>query len=110
MRVDRGGRMNCSRRTFLVTASGIVLASRPLGAQATSASIQGANDRIRIGIIGTGGRARGMMTQLKRLPGTELVAVCDVYEPRRLQAIEIAGTSAVQHIDYRRILDDRQID
>jgi predicted dehydrogenase len=102
--------MNCSRRTFLVTASGIGLAARPLIAQAAGASIQGANDRIRLGIIGTGGRARGLMTQLKRLPGVELAAVCDVYEPRRLQAVEIAGASAVQHTDYRRILDDRQID
>jgi predicted dehydrogenase len=102
--------MHCSRRTFLVTASGLSLAARPLGAQGAAASIQGANDRIRIGIVGTGGRARGMMTQLKRLPGNELTAVCDVYEPRRLQAAEIAGASVAQHTDYRRILDDRQID
>jgi predicted dehydrogenase len=102
--------MNCSRRTFLITASGIALAARPLAAQTANASIQGANDRIRIGIIGTGGRARGMMTQLKGLRGTELAAVCDVYEPRRLQAAEIAGASVAQYTDYRRILDDRQID
>ena len=46
-----------------------------------------------IGVIGTGGRARGLMTLLKRLPGNEMVAVCDVYEPRVLQAAEIAGTA-----------------
>ena len=34
------------------------------------------------------------MTHLKRLPGTEMVAVCDVYEPRLLQAAEIAGPAA----------------
>src|SRR6476619_1345201 len=50
------------------------------------------------------------MTLLKRLPGNEMVAVCDVYEPRVLQAAEIAGTAAAKVADYRRILDDRTID
>ena len=104
--------MAYTRRVFLSTASGLLLAARPLGAQtAGSASqVDGANNRIRIGIIGTGGRARGLMTQLKKLPGAEIVAVCDVYEPRLLQAADIAGATAVKHTDYRRLLDDRQID
>jgi predicted dehydrogenase len=61
-------------------------------------------------VIGTGGRARGLMTLLNKLPGNEMVAVCDVYEPRLLQAAEIAGANAGTFTDYRRILDDRQID
>ena len=105
--------MACTRRVFLSTASGLVLAARPLAAQATSSAgttIQGANNRIRIGIIGTGGRARGLMNQLRKLPGAEIVAVSDVYEPRLLQAAEIAGATAAKHTDYRRLLEDRQID
>ena len=97
--------MSCTRRAFLTAASGLVIGARVAGAAA-----QGANDRIRIGVIGTGGRARGLMTALKRLPGTDLVAVCDVYEPRLLQAAEIAGAAATKTVDYRRILDDRQVD
>ena len=96
--------MHSTRRTFLATVPALALAAR------THASVQGANDRIRIGVIGTGGRARGLMNQLKKLPGNELVAVCDVYEPRLLQAAEIAGVAATKTNDYRRILDDRQID
>jgi predicted dehydrogenase len=103
--------MAYTRRVFLSTASGLILA-RPLRAQTSGPTdqIQGANDRIRVGIIGTGGRARGLMNQLKKLTGAEIVAVCDVYEPRLLQAAEIAGPSAVKHADYRRLLDDRSID
>jgi len=97
--------MICNRRTFFATASAFALGSRLAGA-----GVQGANDRIRVGVIGTGGRARGLMTLLKRLPGNEMVAVCDVYEPRVLQASEIAGTAPAKVSDYRRILDDRQID
>ena len=75
-----------------------------------AATAQGANNRIRIGVIGTGGRARGLMNNLKRLAGNEMVAICDVYEPRLLQAAEIAGPAATKVMDYRRILDDREID
>ena len=48
--------MSCTRRTFLTAASGVVISARLAGN-----GIQGANDRIRIGVIGTGGRARGLM-------------------------------------------------
>jgi predicted dehydrogenase len=97
--------MICNRRTFFMAASGLALAAR-----GTAALAQGANNRIRIGVIGTGGRARGMMGLLKKLPGNEIVAVCDVYEPRVLQAAEIAGPTVTKVADYRRILDDRGID
>jgi predicted dehydrogenase len=97
--------MRCDRRTFFAAATGLAL-----GTRMSAAAAQGANNRIRIGVIGTGGRARGLMNDLKRLSGTELVAICDVYEPRLLQAGEIAGATATKVADYRRILDDRSID
>ena len=97
--------MSYTRRTFLTAATGLVV-----GARLAAARAQGANDRIRIGVIGTGGRARGLMSLLKRLPGNDMVAVCDVYEPRLLQASEIAGAAAAKVGDYRRILDNREID
>ncbi len=97
--------MLCNRRTFFAATTGLAL-----GARMAAATAQGANNRIRIGVIGTGGRARGLMSLLKRLPGNEMVAVCDVYEPRVLQAAEITGPAAAKMADYRRILDDPTID
>ena len=97
--------MQSDRRTFLTTAAGLAV-----GTRLSAATAQGANNRIRVGIIGTGGRARGLMNQLKPLAGAEITAVCDVYEPRLLQAAEIAGPAASKVSDYRRILDDRSID
>src|SRR5664280_2993748 len=58
-------------------------------ALATAASygrILGANDRVRIGAIGTGGRGQYLLSQLKLAEQNEIVACCDVYEPRRLEA------------------------
>jgi len=100
--------MTVNRRAFLAATSGALVA----GTRAAAAILQptGANNRIRIGVIGTGGRARGLMTLLKRLPDNDMVAVCDVYEPRLLQAAEIAGAAASKTAEYRRILDDRSID
>ena len=96
------------RRRFLEASLGATTALlagwRPLPASAF-----GANDRIRIGVIGTGGRARDLMKKLKELPGQEIVAVSDVYEPRMLEAAEIAGRKATKVPDYRRMLDDKDV-
>jgi predicted dehydrogenase len=97
--------MNCTRRLFLTAATGLAF-----GTRMAAATVQGANTRVRIGVIGTGGRARGLMNQLKTIAGAELVAVCDVYEPRLLQAAEIAGPAALKTAHYRQILDNREID
>src|SRR5271166_3919561 len=72
------------------------------------ANVSGANDRVRIGVIGTGGRAiqlmdhlvakpqdpvQGGISQWKTRPvsGAEIVAVADVYEPHRNRAAAKAG-------------------
>jgi predicted dehydrogenase len=83
------------------------------GALATAASygrIFGANETIRIGAIGTGGRWGALRDGLRQSGGNETVAVCDVYEPRRLQAKAAAGPAATDHVDYRAILDRKDVD
>ncbi|HZT29319.1 MAG TPA: Gfo/Idh/MocA family oxidoreductase [Bryobacteraceae bacterium] len=91
-----------NRRDFVTaTATGTLLAS---------GRVLGANDRIRIGLIGTGGRCMYLASLLKGLPGNEIVATCDVYEPRRLAAAEKMGPPARPVADYRAVLDDREID
>jgi predicted dehydrogenase len=98
-----------NRRRFIGTglAGSAALA---LGPRLASASALGASDRVRIGVIGTGGRARYLMRLLKELPGNALVAASDVYEPRVLEAAEIAGAGCTKHADYRRLLDDKGVD
>src|SRR5579859_2487993 len=81
-----------------------------LAATAASASrVLGANDRIRVGVIGTGGRGRLLMGLLKQCPEAEIVAVCDVYEPRRGQAKQDAPM-AREFGDWRQVLDQKDID
>ena len=47
---------------------------------------------------------------LKGLPGNEIVAACDVYEPRRLEAVEKMGPQTKPANDYREVLDRGDID
>lgn len=70
----------------------------------------GANERLRLGVIGTGGRARSLMGTFKNAPNNEMIAVCDVYEPNLAQGATIAATGARQYKDYRELLADKNID
>ena len=74
------------------------------------AHVLGANDKIRVGVLGTGERAQYLMTLFQKSPSAEIVAVCDVYGPRRAEGLKIAGTSAQAHPDYREVLDRKDVD
>jgi predicted dehydrogenase len=98
------------RRTFLrnsAIGAGAMISSSRLAA----ANILGANDRIRLGAIGLGGRSRKSLTPLhKNQPDTEIVALCDVYETNLLRAVSEISGKAQQIRDYRAVLDDKSID
>ena len=84
------------------------------GALATASSynrILGANDRMRVGAIGTGERCQYLLSLLNKLGGNDIVAVCDVYEPHRLEAKTKSATpDAKDCVDYREVLDRKDID
>ncbi len=87
-----------------------VLPAAVLGSDAAS---PGPSDRVRLAVIGTGGRAQGLMHHVKAIGGIDWVALCDVYEPRVLQAREITGGQAGQPetcADFRRVLDRKDVD
>ena len=73
-------------------------------------NVLGANDRIHVALIGAGGRGRSITRWVKEIPDAEVVAVSDLYTPRRDQAVEQFGKpcKAVKH--YKQILDDKSID
>src|SRR5712692_2603723 len=79
-----------SRRTFLkITGAGVVGAA--LGSKASSyASILGANDRVRVGIVGFSDRTRSSLIPafLKHADelNFEIVAVSDIWALRREEA------------------------
>jgi predicted dehydrogenase len=96
--------MEPSRRTFLGAAA--------VSTAVSARRVLGANDRIRIAVIGTGGRGQWLMKTLAKLAPDEIqfVAVCDVYDARRAEAMKIAGETAEQYVDYKQMLRRKDVD
>ena len=92
--------MDLSRRTFM--GSGIAAAS--------AARVVGANDRVRLGIIGSGNRGQYLMSVANKVGGMQWVAVCDAWDVRRDQAAKVCGTAVAKDSDYRKLLDRKDID
>jgi predicted dehydrogenase len=80
-----------------------------VAATALSASrVIGADERIRVGVIGSGGRGRLLNAEFKEV-GAEVAAVCDVYEPNLAAGMKIASTGAKPYDNYKRLLEDKSI-
>ena len=97
--------MNPPRREFLKVSTASLAA-------ASANRVLGANDRIRIAVIGTGGRGQYLIRTLKRIAPDEIqfVAVCDIYDVRRSQAAEIANDNVEQYVDYEPTLRRNDVD
>ena len=98
-----------SRRQFLkeTVAAGTSVA---LMGGLAPAQVLGANDKIRVGVLGSGGRAQYIMELFSSNPSVELAAVCDVYEPHREKALTKASPNAKGYLDYHEVLDLKDID
>jgi len=97
------------RRDFMHRATGAGAAVSLSLAGPLTRNVLGANDRVRVGAIGTGRQALSNMKAFQK-HGAEVVAVCDVYEPNLAKGKAQAGEGAVAHTDFRRVLDDKTID
>src|ERR1700741_3740451 len=96
-----------NRRSFIrnVTGGAAALA----GSSVFPPSVLGANDRVRFGLIGAGGRGMDIFKHALRSPNTQAIAVADVYTRRQEEAKKLAPTIQT-FSDFRRLLDDKSID
>ena len=77
-----------TRRTFVGSATAAVCQS-----VRADQGVVGANERIRLGWIGCGGRGAYLAAAMRNMPGVEVVAVCDVYNPHAEKARTQLGSS-----------------
>jgi len=100
--------MGISRRSFLKTST--CAAGSTAALSLSAAAVRGANERLNIGLIGTGGRCRHLMQALARVPNTRMAALCDVYEPNLDLARKLADPKAFTTANYHEILKRKDID
>src|SRR5438552_16914188 len=66
--------------------------------------VLGANDRVRVGMIGVGGRGQELLRQVLGVASAQLVAIADVYTGSCEEARQMAP--GIQTLaDHRRLLD-----
>jgi len=93
-----------SRRNFLGSvATGLATSL------AAPSTILGANDRIRVGIIGPGARGQELMHDVLKCPNVEFVAAADVYT-RRLEQAKAIAPGIKTYLDHRYLLEDKTVD
>jgi predicted dehydrogenase len=89
-----------NRRTFAVGALTALGASRVIGA----------NERVRTGLIGSGGRGKQDLGTFLKQPDFEAVAICDLYTPFREKGVAMTDGRAKPFTDFRKLLELRDMD
>jgi predicted dehydrogenase len=99
-----------SRRSFLTRAAAAGAAVPYLLPQGvlSAPGKPGANERVTIGVIGTGGRARLLIDQLP--DSGQIASVCDCYLKRAEEAAKQKQARWRIHQDHRRLLDEKDLD
>jgi predicted dehydrogenase len=96
--------MTIDRRDFIKTA-GAATAATAL----SYSRILGANDRVRLGLIGCGSRGIGNTNNFLKLNLVDVSALCDVYSAQIDEARRIAPGATVFK-DHRQLLDMKDLD
>jgi predicted dehydrogenase len=104
-----------TRREFLKCSAAAAGASL-LAAPAVVKSAQGANDRVRVGLVGMSGRMSfhvRSLAQMAKDGNVEIAAICDC-DRAKLEAAKawpaLDGVKPAVYSDQRKLLDDKSID
>ncbi|TWU22954.1 Alpha-N-acetylgalactosaminidase [Novipirellula galeiformis] len=101
-----------SRRTFLQSSTAAIATT--LATTSTHGGTAQASERVRVGIMGAGGRAYSLISTFSSNPNVEVVAIADLDPSRIPKGLATAeknqGRSIRTESDFRRLIDDDSID
>jgi len=104
-------RTTSTRRQFLQQTGQKTLT---LGAGITAAGswmkVLGANERIRLGVIGAGVRGQGVLAHFQKNSEVEVVGVCDVYDVNLQKTQTQVGGHAREFLEHRALLEMKDLD
>jgi predicted dehydrogenase len=75
--------------------------------------VRGANDDIRLAIVGVGGQGSGHIDYFRKLAGVRVVALCDAdkdHLDKRVEDFKKRNETVEGYIDVRKLLEDKNID
>lgn len=98
-----------TRRAFLGTGA-LALTGTALAAGMPAWMQTGAEAPVKIGIIGCGTRGGGIARLLKNVPGLQLIACCDTYEPSLTKTMALAAPGAKAYKDHKALLGNKEIE
>jgi predicted dehydrogenase len=93
-----------SRRKFIGNIATGLTASL-----AAPSQVLGANERIRLGIIGPGARGMEIVREAISCPNVEFIGFADIYT-RRLEEAKQLAPNAKTYLDHRYLLENKDID
>ncbi|HTH48116.1 MAG TPA: Gfo/Idh/MocA family oxidoreductase [Candidatus Limnocylindria bacterium] len=103
--------MKTTRRSFLKSSA---LAASALALPASSwAAVRGANEDIRVAVIGFNGRGKDHIEGFRKVPGVRLVALCDADRKvleAQAQKLKDADNPVKTYVDVRELLASDDID
>ena len=114
--MDGEGEMDKSRGEFLKTgaeALAVVTAAERLQAWGAPGTVLGANDRVRVAIVGLRGSGAEHIRRYGMLPNVEIAALCDIDDSvmqEHLSAVQKMGFQPKTYTDIRKLLEDQSID
>ncbi len=87
--------MQLNRRSFIIAGGMTALAS---------SRVLGANDTLRVGVIGAGGRMGDLLNAADKVGNYQIVAISDVYGPRSDAVKQRSNSIATTHANYHELL------
>jgi predicted dehydrogenase len=102
-----------SRRSFLVKSAAATLAAGAARVPRAWAQPSGANDAVRVAVVGLHGKGAHHVQMLKAIPGVRIVALCDVDEAvleKRAGELAADNIAVAKHVDVRRLLEEKDLD
>jgi predicted dehydrogenase len=73
-------------------------------------TVRAANDPVKYGIVGTGGRGAYLLKHLTKVDNGHCVAVCDVDQAHLDKGAATIGGNPAKYKDYRELLADKNVD
>src|SRR5262245_35728443 len=102
-----------SASATLVPVLGAEVPQSSASGPGTGARVRGANEDIRVAVVGFGGRGKDHIKGFREVEGVRLVALCDVDRDildKEVKACDKAGLKVEAYTDIRKLLENKDVD